>query len=65
VVDRVANIGARGAQYRRRNGWISLAIAGAVVVALVVIQPPRFYRLVLGIPIGLAALNFIEAREKT
>jgi hypothetical protein len=36
-----------------------------VIAALVVMQPPRFYRLILGIPIGLAALNFIEARDKT
>ena len=48
-----------------RNGWISLAVAGAVVVALVVMNPPRSYRLILGIPIGIAALNFTEAREKT
>ena len=48
-----------------RNGWISLFVAGAVIVVLVVVQPPRFYRLLLGIPIGLAALNFMEAREKT
>jgi len=65
VADRVENIGSRGARHRRRNGWISLAVAGVVIVALVVMQPPRFYRLILGIPIGLAALNFIEARDKT
>jgi len=48
-----------------RNGWISLAVGVAVIVALVAMHPPRLYRLILGIPIGLAALNFIEAREKT
>jgi hypothetical protein len=65
VAERVENIGSRGARHRMRNGWISLFVAGAVIVVLVVVQPPRFYRLLLGIPIGLAALNFIEAREKT
>jgi hypothetical protein len=65
VGGRIANIGSRGARHRMRNGWISLAVAGAVIVALVVMHPPRFYRLILGIPIGLAALNFVEAREKT
>jgi hypothetical protein len=61
----VQNIGSRGARHRRRNGWISLAGAGVVIAALIVMQPPRYYRLMLGIPIGLAALNFIEARERT
>jgi len=65
VADRVTNIGSRGARHRARNGWISVAAAVVVVVALVVTQPPRFYGLILGIPIGLAALNLLEAREKT
>jgi hypothetical protein len=65
VADRITNIGARGARHRARNGWISLAVAGLVVLALVVMQPPRFYGLILGIPVGLAALNLLEAREKT
>lgn len=65
VADRVTNIGSRGARHRARNGWISLVVAGVVIVALVVMHPPRFYRLILGIPIGLAALNLLEAREKT
>jgi hypothetical protein len=65
VADRVQNVSNRGAAYRRRNGWISLAAGAVVVAALVAMHPPRFYRLVFGIPIGLAALNFLEAREKT
>jgi hypothetical protein len=65
VADRVENIGGRGARRRARNGWISLAIACAVVIGLAVLQPPRIYRLILGIPTGLAAVNFMQAREKT
>lgn len=63
--DRVENIGSRGARHRRRNAWISLAAAAVGIVALIVMHPPRLYRLILGIPIGLAALNFLEARDKT
>jgi hypothetical protein len=65
VADRVENVSTRGAAYRRRNGWISLAVAALVVAALLAMHPPRFYRLLFGIPVGLAALNFLEAREKT
>ena len=65
VADRVANIGSRGIRRRRRTGWISLAVTGVVIAALVALEPPRIYRLILGIPIGIAALNFLQAREKT
>ena len=65
MAERVENVSKRGARLRKRSGWISLAVAGGVVLALVALNPPRLYRLLLGIPIALAALNFIEAREKT
>jgi hypothetical protein len=65
VADRVVNVSAQGATRRKRNGWISLAIAVAVAAALIAFDPPRVYRLILGIPIGLAALNLLQAREKT
>jgi hypothetical protein len=65
VAERIENVSKRGARFRQRNGWISLVVAAGVVVLLVAVHPPRFYRLILRIPIGLAALNFLEAREKT
>jgi hypothetical protein len=65
VVDRAENIVQRGVRHRMRYGWISLAVAGALVALLIVIQPARFYRLILGIPVGIAALSFMESREKT
>ena len=63
--ERVTNIGERGANRRRLNGWISLVVGGAVAVALIVLDPPRIYRLLLAVPVGIAALNLLEAREKT
>lgn len=65
MVERVENVSTRGAHLRKRNGWISVAVAAGVAIALVVLNPPRFYRAVLGIPVALAAVNFFEAREKT
>ena len=61
----VENVSKRGARRRAAAGWAFLAMSVAMAVAFVVVQPPRLYRLLLGIPIGVAALNFIEAREKT
>lgn len=65
MADRIENVSRRGARYRRRNGWISLGVAGVLVVALIVSHPPRVYRLLLGIPVGIGVLNLLEAREKT
>jgi len=65
VAERIANIGSRGVRRRRGTGWISLAVAGVVIAALIALDAPRLYRLILGIPIGIAALNLLQAREKT
>ncbi len=64
-VDRVENIGARGAIRRRRSGvfWVVLAVAGLIV--LLVVDAPRWTRLMTGIPAGLAAMGFLQARERT
>ena len=65
MAERIANIGSRGVRRRRRTGWISLAVAGVIIAALIALDAPRLYRLILGIPIGIAALNLLQAREKT
>ena len=65
MAERVENVSTRGARLRKRNGWISLLVAAGVAVVFVALNPPRFYRVVLGIPVALAAVNFFEAREKT
>jgi hypothetical protein len=62
---RVENIGARGALRRRRSGvvWAVLAVAG--LVALLVSDAPRWTHLMIAIPAGLAAIGFLQARERT
>lgn len=63
--DRVENIGARGALRRRHSGvvWAVLAVAG--LIALLVGDAPRWTRLMIAIPAGLAAIGFLQARERT
>lgn len=63
--DRVENIGAPGALRRRRSGvvWAVLAVAG--LIALLVGDAPRWTRLMIAIPAGLAAIGFLQARERT
>ena len=65
VTGRVENIVDRGARRRRAGGvvWLLIAIAGAAL--LVWLREPRWWRLALALPFGLAALGFIQARERT
>ena len=42
-----------------------MIIAAAIFVALVGIGAPREGRLLLAIPLGLAAFGFLQARQKT
>jgi hypothetical protein len=48
-----------------RSGFASLAVAIALLVVLLLTNAPRPARLVLAIPVGLAALGFLQARERT
>jgi hypothetical protein len=61
----VDNIGERGARRRRRGGWIWAAVAVLVAIVLMTTHAPRSSRLVLAVPVALAALGFLQAREKT
>jgi len=61
----VDNIGARGADRRRRGGWVWAAITVVVIIALIATHAPRTSRLLIAIPVGLAAVGFLQAREKT
>jgi hypothetical protein len=59
------NIAERGAR-RRRNGGIAWAIIGAIAaVVLVARHLPATALLVLAFPFALAALGFLQARERT
>jgi fatty acid desaturase len=63
--NRVENIVDRGARLRRRAGvvWLIIAIAGAGV--LIWTGEPRWWRLALAVPYFLAAIGFLQARERT
>lgn len=59
------NIGARGAQRRRTLGKIGLTLAILGGVALLAGHAPRPARLLLALPIAMAATGFLQARERT
>ena len=61
----VENIGVEGARRRRVAGLVCLAISIVVAIALVATHASRPTRLMLAIPVGLAAAGLLEAREKT
>ena len=61
----VGNIGARGCRRRRAGGWFwTIVVVIALVVMLVKHTPPA-WAIVLSLPIALAALGFLQAREQT
>lgn len=63
--DYVGNITATGVRRRQLSGAIGLVIAVALFAALVLMGAPRIARLFLILPLGLAAMGFFQAREKT
>jgi len=62
---RVENIGERGAQRRRKGGLLWLALSGVTIILLFVTHAARPTRLLIAIPVGLAAIGLLQAREKT
>ena len=65
MAEHIPNIGTRGARRRRRGGIVWLIVAAVAFVALVGICAPREARLLLAIPLGLAAIGFLQVRQKT
>lgn len=47
------------------GGWIWAGVSAIAFVALLAAYAPRWCRLLLVIPIALAALGFLQARAKT
>jgi hypothetical protein len=60
-----ANIGPRERRLRNIAGIIGTVITMLVVSALIETHAPRPYRLLLGIPVYLAAVGFLQARAQT
>lgn len=63
--EHIANIGERGARRRARGGIVWLVVGLVATVALVATHAPRLYRLAVVVPFTLAALGWLQAREKT
>lgn len=61
----IANIGERGARRRRASGVVWAVIGAVVLACLLLGHAPRWDRAVLVIPFALAAIGFLQAREKT
>jgi hypothetical protein len=65
MAQHIDNIGEPGARRRRRGGLVWVAITGIVAILIITTNAPKPTRLLLAIPVGLAALGFLQAREKT
>ncbi len=63
--DFAGNIGTREQTKRRIMGYVALAIAVGLAFVLIVTEAPRLLRLVIFLPVWLANLGFLQAREKT
>ena len=61
----IENIVERGARRRRRGGMVWLVISAAGAIALIALREPRSWRLSLALPFFLAAIGFLQARERT
>jgi hypothetical protein len=65
MAEHIPNIGPRGAQRRQRGGIVWLIVAAVAFAVLLAIGAPREARLLLAIPVGLAAAGFLQARQRT
>ena len=61
----VENIGGPGVQRRLRAGLVWVALTGVTIVLFVITHAPRSTRLLIAIPVGLAAVSLLQAFEKT
>jgi hypothetical protein len=59
------NIGPREQRKRRVMGIAALGAAALLALALVTVEAPRLFRLLLFFPVWMAALGLFQAREKT
>ncbi len=58
------NIGPEEIARRRRSGWIGLAASVVLAVGLLAVGAPTWTRLLLALPLYLAAIGFIQARDR-
>ncbi len=65
MTSEVCNIGPREQRKRRLLGIVALTIGVAAAFVLVVYDAPRWTRLVVFLPVWIAGLGLLQAREKT
>lgn len=58
------NIGPAEIARRRRSGWIGLGATVGLAITLVAIGAPPVARLTIGLPAYIAAIGFIQARQR-
>lgn len=56
----VCNIGPAEIRARRRTGWIGLAVAVVFLVLAFALQIPAPFRLLVALPVGMAATGFLQ-----
>jgi hypothetical protein len=61
----VGNIGPRGCRRRRTGGWIWAAVAVVALAWMLFAHVSHGMLILLALPIALAALGFLQAREQT
>ena len=61
----VPNIGPRGARRRAMGGIVWSALTVVALIVMLIAGAPPVARAVLAVPVFLAALGFLQAREKT
>lgn len=63
--EHVCNIGERGARRRKFSGYAWAMAAIGSLITLAAVHAPRWATLLLALPIALASVGFLQAREKT
>jgi hypothetical protein len=59
------NIGPRERRKRRLMGVVALTVGVGLAFVLVIMQAPRWSRIIIFFPIWMAGLGLIQSREKT
>ena len=65
MLSEAINIGPREQRKRRLLGIVALSVGVAIAFVLVVMDAPRWSRIVVFLPIWVAGLGLMQAREKT
>ena len=63
--DQATNLADRGVRWRRTMGIIWLVISLVAAGSMILLNAGRAWRLVLVVPFALAAVGFVQARERT